>query len=90
MTPDPRGRPPIPAYRSAPTVFWCEQAWLPDGIADDVRIDVADGRITSVTPDSPRTGITLGGLTLPGFANGHSHAFHRALRGRTHHERGTF
>ena len=27
---------------------------------------------------------------LPGFANNHSHAFHRALRGRTHHERGTF
>ena len=32
----------------------------------------------------------LPGLTLPGFANTHSHAFHRALRGRTQHERGTF
>jgi formiminoglutamate deiminase len=30
------------------------------------------------------------GLTLPGFANCHSHAFHRALRGRTQRERGTF
>lgn len=90
MTSGPRGRPPLPAYRSAPTVFWCEQAWLPDGIASGVRIDVADSRITGVTPGSPRTGVFLGGLTLPGFANGHSHAFHRALRGRTHHERGTF
>ncbi|GAA0531892.1 formimidoylglutamate deiminase [Paractinoplanes ferrugineus] len=27
----------------------------------------------------------LPGLVLPGFANAHSHAFHRALRGRTHH-----
>ena len=27
---------------------------------------------------------------LPGFANAHSHAFHRALRGRTHDEGGTF
>jgi formiminoglutamate deiminase len=30
------------------------------------------------------------GLTLPGLANCHSHAFHRALRGRTQQERGTF
>ncbi|MCW2843250.1 MAG: formimidoylglutamate deiminase [Nocardioides sp.] len=32
----------------------------------------------------------LAGLTLPGLANCHSHAFHRALRGRTQRERGTF
>ncbi|THI98007.1 formimidoylglutamate deiminase, partial [Nocardioides sp.] len=32
----------------------------------------------------------LPGLTLPGLANTHSHAFHRALRGRTQRERGTF
>jgi formiminoglutamate deiminase len=70
--------------------FWCAQAWLPGGIARAVRIDVADGRIAAVTPGSPRAGTVLEGLTLPGFANGHSHAFHRALRGRTHHERGTF
>ena len=30
------------------------------------------------------------GLTLPGLANAHSHAFHRALRGRTQAERGSF
>jgi formiminoglutamate deiminase len=29
-------------------------------------------------------------LVVPGFANAHSHAFHRALRGRTHHGRGSF
>jgi formiminoglutamate deiminase len=70
--------------------YWFEQAWLPGGIARGVRIEVAGQEIASVTPDSPRTGTVLSGLTLPGFANGHSHAFHRALRGRTHHERGTF
>jgi formiminoglutamate deiminase len=70
--------------------YWCEQAWLPGGIARGVRIEVSGGRITSVTADAPRGGEVLSGLTLPGFANGHSHAFHRALRGRTHHERGTF
>jgi formiminoglutamate deiminase len=32
----------------------------------------------------------LDGLVLPGFANAHSHAFHRALRGRTHDASGTF
>ena len=30
------------------------------------------------------------GLTIPGLVNDHSHAFHRALRGRTQRERGTF
>jgi formiminoglutamate deiminase len=30
------------------------------------------------------------GLTIPGLANCHSHAFHRALRGRTQRGRGTF
>jgi len=34
--------------------------------------------------------VSLPGLTLPGLANCHSHAFHRALRGRTQRERGTF
>ncbi len=33
---------------------------------------------------------SLPGLTLPGLANCHSHAFHRALRGRTQRGRGTF
>jgi len=32
----------------------------------------------------------VAGLTLPGLTNDHSHAFHRALRGRTQRERGTF
>jgi formiminoglutamate deiminase len=38
----------------------------------------------------PNTATTLPGLTLPGLANCHSHAFHRALRGRTQRGRGTF
>jgi len=72
------------------TTFWCEHAWLPDGVAEGVRIEVTGSLIESVTPNAPREGTVLTGLTTPGFANGHSHAFHRALRGRTHHERGTF
>ena len=71
--------------------YHAEYAWVDGGVVRDVRIDVADGRITAVTPDSPPPpGATrLAGLTLPGFANAHSHAFHRALRGRAQ-GRGTF
>ncbi|MFI1955683.1 formimidoylglutamate deiminase [Streptomyces xinghaiensis] len=34
------------------------------------------------TPQPPPGAVVLRGLTLPGLANAHSHAFHRALRGR--------
>jgi formiminoglutamate deiminase len=72
--------------------YFAAHAWLPHGIARDVRITVADGRFVTVDAGgSAQAGDrTLAGLTLPGFANAHSHAFHRALRGRTHGEGGTF
>ena len=74
------------------TAFWCEHAWLDTGVARRVRIVVGDGRITGVHPGvDPAPGdVRLPGLVLPGFANAHSHAFHRALRGRTHDRGGTF
>jgi formiminoglutamate deiminase len=57
-----------------------------------VRITVDGGRISAVEAGTdPAPGDTrLAGLVLPGFANAHSHAFHRALRGRTHDGGGTF
>jgi formiminoglutamate deiminase len=58
-----------------------------------VLVEVDAGRFTSVTPeatDPPPDAVRLRGLTLPGLANAHSHAFHRALRGRTHAGKGTF
>jgi formiminoglutamate deiminase len=72
--------------------YLCEHAWLPDGIETDVLIAVENGKIVR----AERVGWTedhvprLPGLTVPGFANAHSHAFHRALRGRTHADRGSF
>ncbi len=46
---------------------------------------------SSPAPLSPPPGATrLAGLTIPGLANAHSHAFHRALRGRTEAGRGSF
>lgn len=75
------------------TVFRCAAAWIDHAVSYDVDITTdGSGRIASITP-SGTTGtdvVTLPGVVLPGFANAHSHAFHRALRGRTHGDGGTF
>lgn len=74
------------------SAYWARHAALPGGIAHDVRLVERDGRWQAV-----ETGVAAQpgderweGLALPGFANCHSHAFHRALRGRTHGDGGTF
>jgi formiminoglutamate deiminase len=74
------------------TCYFAESAWLPGGIAADVRIDVAAGRIAAVQSGVGRepSDVVLPGVVLAGFADTHSHAFHRALRGRTHDSGGTF
>lgn len=75
------------------TTFRCAAAWVDGTVARDVDIEVdAGGRITSVGPSAgaPDDVVVLPGVVLPGFANAHSHAFHRALRGRTHGDGGTF
>jgi len=98
---------------SDPTAYVLERAWVDGEVHDDVRVEISDGRFTSVTPspDSRRSvGVAtppqrrdprsagdpngaptyLHGVTIPGLANCHSHAFHRALRGRTQRDRGSF
>jgi formiminoglutamate deiminase len=74
------------------SVYWCEHAWLPDGPAEGVQIRVDAGVITEVsTVEHPAaSAYRLRGMSFPGFANAHSHAFHRALRGRTGGGRGSF
>jgi formiminoglutamate deiminase len=65
--------------------FWCEHAWLPPGrVAAGVLVEVTGDRFGSVTAgvECPADAVALPGLTLPGLANAHSHAFHRALRAR--------
>jgi formiminoglutamate deiminase len=47
-------------------------------------------RAVDVGIDAQPDDTLLRGIVLPGFANAHSHAFHRALRGRTHSDGGTF
>jgi formiminoglutamate deiminase len=74
------------------TTFWCEYAELGSGPQPGVRVVTDGGRIVSVGAgtDAAPGDHRLAGLVLPGFANAHSHAFHRALRGRTHDSGGTF
>ncbi|MET9577382.1 formimidoylglutamate deiminase [Streptomyces massasporeus] len=78
---------------AAPRTYWLEHAWLGNGVEPGVALDVRDGRITAVrtgTPAPPPGAEVLRGLTLPGLANAHSHAFHRALRGTVQVGSGTF
>ena len=77
----------------ATTAWWCEHAWLPKGSASGVRVVAGpDGMIADVETgvDPEPDDVRLAGLVMPGFAYTHSHAFHRALRGRTHGDGGTF
>jgi len=71
--------------------FHAKWAMLPGGLARDVVFEVSGGSFASVAAGQPAGGAArLPGIVLPGFANAHSHAFHRALRGRTHDGGGTF
>jgi formiminoglutamate deiminase len=64
----------VPARGAVPAVAYAS--------AEDAPLcEAAEG----VVPDA-----VLPGLTLPGLANAHSHAFQRALRGRTHAGTGSF
>ena len=74
------------------TTYWAEHAWLPTGPATSVRLTVEGDRFTHVEPKAHAASddVLLAGVVLPGLANTHSHAFHRALRGRTHGGAGSF
>jgi formiminoglutamate deiminase len=76
------------------TQYWCELAWLGGPTVEaGVLVEVGDDRIGAVTanlPEPPADAERLAGLTLPGLTNAHSHAFQRALRGRTQAGAGSF
>jgi len=74
------------------TRYHAALAWLDARPVADVLIEIEGGRFTAVSPGvaAMADAVRLPGITLPGLANAHSHAFHRALRGRTHAGRGTF
>jgi formiminoglutamate deiminase len=75
------------------TTYWLEHAWLGSHAEPGVALEVSGGRITAVrtgTGAPPPGAAVLRGLTVPGLANAHSHAFHRALRGTVQVGSGTF
>ena len=76
------------------STLWCELAWLGGERAEaGVLVELDGDRIGEVAvgvSEAPPQATTLPGLTIPGMANAHSHAFQRALRGRTQAERGDF
>lgn len=71
----------------------CEYAWLGgESASRSVRITIDGGAIVGVDVDVERSNddVVVKGLVMPGLVNSHSHAFHRALRGRTHAGSGDF
>jgi len=74
------------------TGWWCEYAAIDGAVHRGVTITARNGRFTAIDADTaPSADATrLAGLTIPGLANTHSHAFHRVLRSRTQADRGSF
>jgi hypothetical protein len=48
---------------SDPTAYLLERAWVDGAVRDDVRVEIEDGRFTSVTPDTGSR--RLGGVATP-------------------------
>lgn len=68
------------------TVYEVEHLYQPDGWLSPGYLEVSDtGRIVSVSANRPEgvTIETIRGFGVPGLSNLHSHAFQRALVGRT-------
>ncbi|HEU4895333.1 MAG TPA: formimidoylglutamate deiminase, partial [Acidimicrobiia bacterium] len=79
------------SQRNAPARWIAERVWLGgDQLSPMTAIEARDRRFTEIEPGEPGEGMPLGGVVIPGLVNAHSHAFHRLLRGRTHHQGGDF
>ena len=64
--------------------MFARKALLPSGWSNNVRLQIADGRIESVAVGASAEGANEQvDLLIPGLCNAHSHAFQRALVGRT-------
>ncbi|MFC0037417.1 formimidoylglutamate deiminase [Actinomadura rayongensis] len=72
--------------------WFAEYAWVDDAVLPGVLLEADGDRFARIVPGEapPPDARRLPGLTIPGLANAHSHAFHRALRGGVQSGRGTF
>ena len=59
--------------------YLLEHAWVDGELRREVAVTVRGGRFTAVGGAPAPEALRLPGLTAPGLANVHSHAFHRAL-----------
>lgn len=69
-------------------VVWHRARYVvtPAGVVEDACLGVAEGRIVAVGPAGAGEVVDHGEAALvPGLVNAHSHAFQRAIRGRTEH-----
>ena len=64
--------------------IFARKALIQKGWMDNVRLTVRAGKIGSVEENStPKPSDFMAGVVIPGLCNAHSHAFQRALAGRT-------
>jgi formimidoylglutamate deiminase len=69
-----------------PTALHFATALLPEGWRDDVRVEIEDGIIAAVSPDTQaRPGDERHAIAVAGMPNVHSHAFQRAMAGLAEH-----
>lgn len=65
-------------------MIFARRAFLPSGWVEDVRVTIRDGRIGTVASNArAQADDTQVDVLLPALANLHSHAFQRAMAGRT-------
>ena len=75
------------------TTYFAQWAWRgAEHTVANVRITVNNGVISAVEDNAAKQDgdVMIAGVVMPGLVNAHSHAFHRALRGRTHGGTGDF
>ncbi|MFA9231201.1 MAG: formimidoylglutamate deiminase [Microgenomates group bacterium] len=67
-------------------VIFADRALLAHGWAENVRVEIAHGKITATTPDvQALPSDTRVSCLLPALSNLHSHSFQRAMAGMTEH-----
>jgi formimidoylglutamate deiminase len=66
------------------THIFARKALIKKGWMDNVRLTVRAGKIESISENvTPESSDFKAGVVIPGLCNAHSHAFQRALAGRT-------
>lgn len=72
------------------TRYHCPLAWTGEGFVADLVLTCEGGLIVETATGAAEEAVSLPGVAFPGFANTHSHTFHRLLRGETAQTRGDF